>query len=381
MHKVIMLLDNDFKSDNRVEKEANTLISHGYSVEILCVKNENLPSNDERNHIKITRIIDPIVTTRPFSTAARKNTKMLLAYLEKEQFDVLHCHDYTFIHILAQLKKTNKKFVGIYDSHEYFSEFQFYKNIPSLKNRLKAYLVWRLLIQREKKSAAKCDGLITPTEYIRKQLSQRFHISTTISLRNIPESQTFQPSNFLHDKYQLENDSKIIVHTGNIYFEPSYIQTIYATLKEFKERIYFVFFIDRTRALQHKAFVNTHQLNDKIFFLDYPPKDKIISYLASADIGFSWINHQFKSHYYTSANRYWEYTMAQLPVLSNPQWEIQQEIKQHQHGIIYSSLKEGIELILNDQKTYKKNAISASHLNSWEKESDKLVAFYNALVH
>ena len=64
-----MILDNDFRSDHRVQKEAETLLAHGYEVEILCVTT-NLPAIEIRNGISISRMLHPDISTRPFSKMA-----------------------------------------------------------------------------------------------------------------------------------------------------------------------------------------------------------------------------------------------------------------------------------------------------------------------
>ena len=52
---VLMLLDNPFISDARVEKEALSLIEFGVEVTVACTKEENLPNNENRNGITIFR--------------------------------------------------------------------------------------------------------------------------------------------------------------------------------------------------------------------------------------------------------------------------------------------------------------------------------------
>jgi hypothetical protein len=93
-----MLLDNDFRSDNRVEKEAATLHAHGYAVEVVCVSSD-LPAQENRNGIEITRMLHPDITTRPFSKMAAKSALQAIDYIKGKEVDVLHCHDYNVIHI------------------------------------------------------------------------------------------------------------------------------------------------------------------------------------------------------------------------------------------------------------------------------------------
>ena len=51
-----MLLNAPYPSDVRVKKEASALIKAGYSVYLLCTRQENEPVHAEADGIKITRI-------------------------------------------------------------------------------------------------------------------------------------------------------------------------------------------------------------------------------------------------------------------------------------------------------------------------------------
>lgn len=378
-----MLLDNDFASDNRVEKEAISLISAGYSVEVVCLRGAGLPVSEQRNAIRITRLIDPLLYTRPFSGPTRSSVRGLVETLGRSDFEYLHVHDYNLVHIGKELKRARSTLLAIYDSHEYFAEFPFYRNAKSVNTRLKTYLVWRLLLLREQSAARSYDALITTTEYISAKLRQRFRIPRSTSLRNIPERQTPPSSNHLRVSLGLEDDSVVVVHSGNIYFQPDYLSTIHHSVSALPGRAYFVMLVDSSRSNRHRAFVAEHALADRIRFVDYPPKDKGIEYLSSASIGFSWVNPEFKSQLYTSANRYWEYTMARLPVVSNHQLEVAEEIRKFGNGVIYldegNGLTRALRSVLDGSETYKEAAIRASQSNCWESESRKLLQLYESL--
>ena len=55
---VVMLLDNTFLSDSRVEKEADSLIYSGFEVIVYCVSDDQLPAEENRNGIVIKRILN-----------------------------------------------------------------------------------------------------------------------------------------------------------------------------------------------------------------------------------------------------------------------------------------------------------------------------------
>ncbi len=57
MKKILMVLDNGFKPDLRVQKEINTLIKLGYSVDLYCWDQEGgLPKTESKDNFNIFRL-------------------------------------------------------------------------------------------------------------------------------------------------------------------------------------------------------------------------------------------------------------------------------------------------------------------------------------
>lgn len=375
MKQVLMILDNDFRSDHRVQKEAETLLAHGYEVEILCVTT-NLPAIEIRNGISISRMLHPDISTRPFSKMAVNSYHQAVQYILRKEVDVLHCHDYNVIHIGAAVKKKNPRIKLIYDAHEYFEAFNIHKTVSGKINKLKAFVVWKYLLHRENYSAKQVDALISTTDYISNVLSKKFGIADAIALRNIPEQTTIVPTNYIRQSLDIPDTAKIVVHSGNIYFGEEFLHEIVEQIKKVSFDIRVVFLISADRGSHIKEVVQKNKFGDRIHFMGYPTKEEIVSILSSADIGLSWVNPQFQSHYLTSANRYWEYTLAQLPVLSNKQLEIEEQVSLHRNGIIFGNFQCALEELLLDYVTYKKNAVAASTINLWEQEAEKLLSLY-----
>lgn len=382
-NKVLMLLDNPFKSDARVEKEALSLIKAGYSVKVICLANPLLPEFEERNAISIHRFIHPSLYTRPFSKEAVMGSRQLIEYLSKESFEILHCHDYNLVHIGSRLKKIKPHLRLVYDAHEFFTEFSIHRNVHGLFNKLKTFVVWKLLLLREKRAARQYHALLSTTPFIVEKLSEKFNVKKRAFLRNIPEKQIVISTNYLKAFFGFKNDSFVIVHTGNIYFQPQHLLSLYNSLKSCNCNVYLVFFIDNSRSLQYQNFIQKHQLTDLIFFHPYPKKEDILNYLSSADFGYSWVNPAFKSQVYGSPNRFWEYTLAGIPIISNYQWEIDAEIKKSNQGIVYVDEMKGFETslqqMLSNVEFYKKNASAVAEKNCWETESKKLTALYQEI--
>ena len=146
---VVMLLDNPLISDSRVEKEAVSFINSGFNVIVYCVSDKNLPLEETRNGIAIKRILSPFFQ-KPFGKNYNEELKLFANKILQVSFDILHCHDYMLMPLAALIKHKEPRIFLTYDSHEYLIGWPYYKETPSLVNRLKGYLVWRRMLQNEK---------------------------------------------------------------------------------------------------------------------------------------------------------------------------------------------------------------------------------------
>ena len=85
---VVMLLDNPFISDSRVEKEADSLINSGFEVLIYCISDDHLPAEENRNGIIIKRILN-LFFQKPFGQNYSAQLTLFSNEISKESFDIL----------------------------------------------------------------------------------------------------------------------------------------------------------------------------------------------------------------------------------------------------------------------------------------------------
>ena len=107
--KVLMLLDNPFTNDRRVQREAETLAKAGYDISLVCTKAKNLPDEEVINGVKIFRVFDQPAL---FDVKNKSYPKTVAAYLvEKFKFDVLHTHDREMLHLARYIHKIKSGFI------------------------------------------------------------------------------------------------------------------------------------------------------------------------------------------------------------------------------------------------------------------------------
>lgn len=130
--KVIMLLSNPFKPDPRVYKEAKTLVKYGHEVTVLAWDREcRLPKTEVINGIKVRRIRQKAPYGKFLSLVPLMFMFWFrcLAFLLKEKFSIVHCHDFDTVIPGLIAAKIKKRWV-IYDVHDYYPSMVV-KNVPN----------------------------------------------------------------------------------------------------------------------------------------------------------------------------------------------------------------------------------------------------------
>jgi len=147
--RIAMLLDNPFRPDLRVLKEAEALTAAGHQITIIAWdrdKGINLPSQETLNGIRINRI-----TSKTGKQLGLRQIPHFLAYgwrafqfAFKQKYDVVHCHDFLTL-ILGVLVKWFRRVSLVYDAHEIYWIMEARKYHPVFLNLLK---YWEIFLIR-----------------------------------------------------------------------------------------------------------------------------------------------------------------------------------------------------------------------------------------
>ena len=99
-----MLLDNSFESDSRVRKEIESLFKYfGSKISVYAIQNSKLPAIENKNNCFIKRIL-PEILKSPLKSGYKKALGEIAEHIEKENFDIIHCHDYHMLFIGTEVK-------------------------------------------------------------------------------------------------------------------------------------------------------------------------------------------------------------------------------------------------------------------------------------
>ncbi len=124
-----MILDSEFPPDDRVEKEALTLIREGNNVSMLCLNYGNHKEQEVRKGIRIKRlsinkkIRNKIMATYlvlPFYRWFWKNA--VNKFIKENHIDVIHIHDLPLSDIAVDTGRKHRIRV-VCDQHEYYSNW------------------------------------------------------------------------------------------------------------------------------------------------------------------------------------------------------------------------------------------------------------------
>ncbi|MFA6924324.1 MAG: glycosyltransferase family 4 protein [Bacteroidales bacterium] len=381
MKKVIMLLDNNFKSDARVEREAISLFENGYDVEVYAEKFDDLLNYEVRNNIKIFREIDKSIH-RPLSKEYNFFKEKFVDEIVKKDFSILHCHDYKMLLLGAEIKKKKNDIKLIYDSHEYLAGFPFYKEIPTLKGKVKGWFIWKYYFEQEKKSIKYADKIITISQGIAEEMRKHFDLpDAPLVLRNIPSLFALSSEKYFHKKFNISFDKKVIVSSGNLYFGEKRVKMLIDAARE-SENIYLLFIGSTPKHKKLKNRIESLNLSDKVFFHDYISSQEIGKLISNADIGLvhTW-QPKWKSHWHSLPNRFFEYCLAGLPIVCTSQPEFVRLGNEFNNAVFYrgdkkNDLIKAIHNCLENYETLKQNALKIRENLSWEKESEKLIEIY-----
>lgn len=379
--KVLSIVKNELKNDNRVQNQAISLKSSGYDVTVLAIQRKSkLPSNesiDGVNVIRITKtykIIDkiPFVRVLIFKFFIVFN---LIKLMKKNNYNFIHCHDLYTLHLGFFIKIFNYYYiVFIYDAHE----FETNRNFVTGYKRVIAKIKERLLIQF-------CDKVITVSDSIADKYVELYGIQKPVVILNCPVFDPFKElvrSNIFREKFNIPASNKIFLYQGHIVVGRG-IEIILNAFNELdNENISLVFMGEGSLIEVIKNDVN---YNKSVFIHPFVKSSEIIEHTSSADFGISFIEDISLSDRYCLPNKLFEYIASGLPVITSGLPEMKKFVENYNVGIAANkNTIEGFiiayrELLNMDTFKLKKNIKKTRKLYHWGSQEKILVDLYQSL--
>lgn len=382
MHRIGMV-----RTDHRVMRDATALAEAGYQVTIIDVEGDRTRTREEDiGGVHIKHLIMPgwFTPSRFKPWFLVKMTIVIVVgtvHLLQTPADIYHAHVDKALpacYIVARLRRKPL----IFDAPEMpISE-------PAIKRWRMLYFISTSIFNR---MLQHCQGVIVTSSPTAAAIGKLYQISKVVVVRNIPPYQTIQPANRLRQVLGLHPEQPIALYQGNIQPNRELERLVYAA-RMLQPGIVIVMMgksISNTKE-RLETLIAREGVTEQVKLLPPAPYSELLEWTASADIGLTIFSPDYSPNIrMTLPNKFFEYLMAGLPVLSTPLEAMVELINAHDVGRVIHSLTptdigEAINSMLTDQSALKRmhmNALAmAKQEFHWEKESQKLIQLYHEIL-
>lgn len=413
MKKVCMTVWNEFLTDARVTKEAETLVSAGFAVTIIAIHTEGRTKAHEfhssgfevvRVAKRVPRLIHLIFfpgqhfrawknrphggkpekslpTPPPALTPVRRflsaigmavgSWRMLRAAM-KTRADVYHVHDVNTLFV-GWLASALRRKPFIYDAHEISTDREGYRGIARLVHFLERNLMPRAA------------ATITTTEMRAEHFHVEYGVRKPIVLQNRPRFQEIPERKRLRLELGIGKDRFVVLYQGGLQAGRGL-----RNLVRVAERVPdadFVLIGGGRQALTLAELISRKDLDARVHMIPTVQLAELPNYTADADIGIQILRNTCLNHLTTDSNKLFEYIMMGLPVVASDFPEIRKVVDSNRLGILVDpenidGIVSAIRLMI-DNKDFREGCRSrcmeVARLWSWEAQEQELAALYRQL--
>jgi glycosyltransferase involved in cell wall biosynthesis len=366
-NKIIVSVISDLVTDQRVQKECNSLHKLGYEILLIGRKSNRKFS---LNHL-------PYKTIRFYNFFQHGplmylmfNTQLFF-FLLFQRANILWSNDLDTLlpnYWISKLKNTKL----VYDSHEYFTESVYKKSSRRVWEKLENYLF------------PKMKNVITVNDSIKKIYEERFRVPITV-IRNIPYRFVKKKSNL---NVALPKNKKILLIQGMGLNENRGMEEAVEMMRFLPDDFILYFIGSGTILNKLNQMVSDLQLEPKVTFIDPLPYEQMMEYTTQSFLGLIFEKIDVSDeHRFSLPNKLFDYLHAGIPVLSSKAPEIKRVIEKYDVGDFINTFdsKEIAEKIISISKdhliyeTWKQNTAKASEELNWENEETILIDFMKHL--
>ncbi|MEN9347071.1 MAG: hypothetical protein RLZZ77_582 [Bacteroidota bacterium] len=373
--KVISLVLNNFKNDNRVYRIAKSLQDKGHEVSVVALKKGEVSEREVFQGLPVHRIVLK-------SSSLPNNNKLFgaIKYLEfflkviftYRKVDVWHCNDFEAFLVGALAKMTRPKLKLVYDAHEYererLGQSKWVSKFVALGERL--FIRWTEIV-------------ITVGPSIKKEYERLYAISNVFLVRNTPHARPKEKHDVFRQKLGLRVDQKIFLYQGVINSGRGIEVLVEAFEKRTSDNAVLVVMGYGTKA---QLVMDAAQKSKIIYYHPAVPYEEIITYSSSADVGLNTPQNHCLSYYYCLPNKLFEYIQAGIPILSNNLPDCRALIESYGIGEVIDpytadGVNAAVDMMLSaDFTAYHRGLDKAASELHWDKEVEALYAAYQSVL-
>lgn len=395
--KILMILDSEFPPDERVEKEAVSLISAGNDVLILCL-NYGSQANAElykgihihRKRINRTlrnKLLGTYLITPFYRITWRRSILKLLAEFPA---DVIHIHDLPLSDIGIGLRKSHNLKV-VCDQHEYYSNWivntAHYNTFTGAM--VKSLSNWK---KYEETNLRNADLVITVEEPLREIYISQVGINPEkiIAAPNTPSKSVFNHLQINQDIIERYRENFVVFYAGHLDILRG-IDTIIESLPLLRDSVpglKFVFAGQFTDKYYNPLkYIEKLGVSDMTEYLGWKPLSILPSYIAASDVCIHVPPAISLEVNNTIATKIYQFILMHKPIIVGEARMMRELVENNRIGL---SIKESdpkdlvkkIELLYSDpdlRKEFSENAGKIASKYTWEQTSKSLIESYNKL--
>jgi glycosyltransferase involved in cell wall biosynthesis len=385
--KLCMHVRGVVRLDTRVMREATALRDAGFAVTILDLEDDlTRPAEEDLGRIHVKHIMKPnwLLPARSRVGHLIKSTQKLVyttIQLIRMPADIYHAHDDNALAACYIAARWHHKLL-IFDAHEF--------PLNSLSDIRWSWLRG-LLINLFTRMIRNCARIITVSSPIAREICHLYQIPQVSLIRNLPVYQAIPKSDRLRQHLGLNPGVKVALYQGNIDSERGLDKLVHTA--KFLDRDMVIVMMGKGVGVtpsQLNSLIMSEGVSDRVKILPPVPYTELLHWTASADIGLNVLPPNYSlSIQMCLPNKFFEYLMAGLPVLSSQLPAVAEVINTYDVGQIVSSLAPAeiaaaINAMLEDQAALERmhrNALEVAQYDlSWEKESQELIRLYSDLL-
>ncbi|WP_052888716.1 glycosyltransferase [Thermogemmatispora carboxidivorans] len=384
---VVMLRFAPALGDARLWRTATALKEAGLQVTIVdVVRSRTSPHEEIHQGIRLKHIVMPAwfipARFKPWFLVKLLRINILSAlHLLREEADIYHSfveHALLAAYVAARLRRKPL----IFDSPELpLSDraVQRWPRLLAIARRVLGYLVRR------------SQGVIAVSPPIVSLIEREYGGQRVTLLRNVPPYRQVARTNLLREKLGLSSETRIALYQGNLQENRGLDLLVRAA--PFLEPDVVIVMLGAAREPTHQKLqklISELGVEQRVKLLPPVPYEELLTWTASADLGLTLLPPDYSlSIRYCLPNKFFEYLMAGLPVLSSQLDVIAELIQAHQLGVVEPSLDPAtvaatINRVIHDQEALERmrqHALEIAHREfNWNREQFHLFELYEALL-
>ena len=393
---ILMILDGEFPHDDRVEKEALSLISEGNNIFLLCLNYGSFKKNENYKGIEITRIhicksfrnkLQALYLIFPFYRLLwKKHIKHLIA---QHSVNVLHVHDLPLSDLVIELRKKYPLKI-VCDQHEFYSSW-IVKTTHYNTFAGKIISLFSNWVNYEKQYLPLADLVVTVESPLRdlyitaRQVDQ----GKIAVLPNTPSSTIFNPDNIDHTIVNKYRENFVLLYTGHIDILRG-INTIIESLPLIRNSIPNFKFIlaGKFNKKYYDPLKYSQQLgvDDLIEYHEWVPLNLLPSYITASSVCIHIPPSVTREVNSTIASKIYQNIVMNKPTIVGQASMMKDFIEKNEIGISIkesdpADLAEKLKLLYNNPeliRTFVNNTKLISERYFWEVTSESFLRYYKS---